>query len=42
MTEDLVTTSPEAEACVLGACLMATPAYDPVADGARIIADGDW
>ncbi|MEU0670917.1 DnaB-like helicase C-terminal domain-containing protein [Streptomyces lavendulocolor] len=36
------TASPEAEAAVLGACLMATPVYDPVADVARVLADGDW
>ncbi|MCX5055105.1 DnaB-like helicase C-terminal domain-containing protein [Streptomyces sp. NBC_00474] len=39
--EHLPVGSPEAEAAVLGACLMATPAYDPVADGAQVIADGD-
>ncbi|MGV9349477.1 replicative DNA helicase [Streptomyces spiralis] len=38
----LETVSPTAEAAVLGACLLATPAYDPVADAARILADGDW
>ncbi|MFI6936826.1 DnaB-like helicase N-terminal domain-containing protein [Streptomyces sp. NPDC050287] len=40
--EQLMTASPEAETAVLGACLLATPAYDPVADAARILADGDW
>ncbi|MFF3312951.1 replicative DNA helicase [Streptomyces sp. NPDC002952] len=34
--------STEAEDAVLGACLMATPSYDPVADAARIIGEGDW
>jgi replicative DNA helicase len=38
----VVTASPEAEAAVLGACLMATPARDSVADAARIVADGEW
>jgi replicative DNA helicase len=43
VSDELPTTaSPEAEAAVLGACLLATPAYDPVADAARILADGDW
>ncbi|MEV5177133.1 DnaB-like helicase C-terminal domain-containing protein [Streptomyces flaveolus] len=32
--------SPEAEACVLGACLLATPAYDVVADAGRVLGDG--
>ncbi|MFJ9729241.1 replicative DNA helicase [Streptomyces sp. NPDC101209] len=39
--EQLAVGSPEAEAAVLGACLLATPAYDPVADAAQILADGD-
>ncbi|MGW4994276.1 replicative DNA helicase [Streptomyces mirabilis] len=38
----VVTASPEAEAAVLGACLMATPTRDSVADAARIVADGEW
>lgn len=38
---ELMVGSPEAEAAILGACLMATPAYDPVAEAARILADGD-
>ncbi|MEV6682999.1 DnaB-like helicase C-terminal domain-containing protein [Streptomyces erythrochromogenes] len=37
------TASTEAETAVLGACLMATPAYDPVAVAAeRLRDDGDW
>jgi replicative DNA helicase len=40
--EQLASASPEAEAAVLGACVMATPAYDPVAGAARILEDGDW
>ncbi|MFG2637955.1 replicative DNA helicase [Streptomyces sp. NPDC048362] len=32
--------SPEAEACVMGACLMATQAYDVVADASRVLGDG--
>ncbi|SEF18984.1 DnaB-like helicase C-terminal domain-containing protein [Streptomyces sp. Ag109_O5-10] len=32
----------DGEASILGACMLATPAYDPVADAARIIKDGDW
>ena len=39
--EQLATESPEAEARILGACMMATPSYDPVADAARILKDGD-
>lgn len=39
--KEVTTSSPEAEAAVLGACLMATPAYDPVADAARVLKDGD-
>ena len=39
--EQLANGSPEAEAAMLGACLMATPAYDPVADALQVIADGD-
>ncbi|MEU3039255.1 replicative DNA helicase [Streptomyces griseoaurantiacus] len=31
-----------AERCALGACLMATPSYDPVADVARAVREGDW
>ncbi|MDG9721015.1 hypothetical protein [Streptomyces sp. DH24] len=31
----------DAERAVLGACLMATPPYDPVADAVRILWDGD-
>ncbi|WP_449352746.1 DnaB-like helicase N-terminal domain-containing protein [Streptomyces shaanxiensis] len=27
---------------VWGACMLATPAYDPIADAARIIEPGDW
>ncbi|MEU0054686.1 DnaB-like helicase C-terminal domain-containing protein [Streptomyces sp. NPDC006309] len=38
--QELATESPEAEAHVLGACLMATPAYDAVADAARVLGDG--
>ncbi|WP_226487601.1 replicative DNA helicase [Streptomyces parvulus] len=34
--------SVESEARALGACLMATPAYDPVADVARAVSEGDW
>lgn len=35
--------SVEAETAVLGACLMATPAHDPVSVAARILSDGgDW
>ncbi|MFF8575549.1 replicative DNA helicase [Streptomyces sp. NPDC015408] len=34
--------SVESEARSLGACLMATPAYDPVADVARAVREGDW
>ncbi|GAA3753842.1 replicative DNA helicase [Streptomyces tremellae] len=35
--------SVSAEAAVLGACLMATPGYDPIPGAARILADpGDW
>ncbi|MFH9821385.1 replicative DNA helicase [Streptomyces sp. NPDC017230] len=34
--------SVEAECRALGACLMATPAYDPVADVARVVREGDW
>ncbi|MCF3960485.1 replicative DNA helicase [Streptomyces fuscigenes] len=35
--------SVSAEAAVLGACLMATPAYDPIPGAARVLADpGDW
>ncbi|AIS02438.1 replicative DNA helicase [Streptomyces glaucescens] len=34
--------SVEAERRVLGACLMATPSYDPVADVARAVREGDW
>ncbi|MFB7453988.1 replicative DNA helicase [Streptomyces sp. NPDC056194] len=40
--EGMPTASPEAEAAVLGACLTATAAYDPVADAARVLASGDW
>jgi replicative DNA helicase len=32
----------DGEASVLGACLLATSAYDPVADAARVIKAGDW
>ncbi|MGY4983943.1 replicative DNA helicase [Streptomyces sp. 900105755] len=32
----------DGEAAILGACMLATPAYDPVADASRIIEDGDW
>jgi replicative DNA helicase len=38
--EELEGYSSEAEAFVLGACLMATPAYDAVADASRILGDG--
>ncbi|CAM5586165.1 hypothetical protein SALBM217S_08672 [Streptomyces griseoloalbus] len=31
----------DGEASVLGACMLATPAYDPIADAARIIEPGD-
>ncbi|MFD5589451.1 replicative DNA helicase [Streptomyces sp. NPDC127063] len=41
MSEQLVMESPEAEACVMGACLMATPAHDAVADAARVLGDGE-
>ncbi|MFJ9351768.1 replicative DNA helicase [Streptomyces sp. NPDC101237] len=45
-TETLLEQEPAAdkdgEASVLGACMLATPAYDPVADAARVIEDGDW
>ncbi|MFD3557422.1 replicative DNA helicase [Streptomyces goshikiensis] len=35
--------STEAETAVLGACLTATPAYDPVAAAASVLSDsGDW
>ncbi|MEU3491191.1 replicative DNA helicase [Streptomyces massasporeus] len=34
--------SVDAERRALGACLMATPAYDPVADVARAVREGDW
>lgn len=34
--------SAEAEGAVLGACLLATPSYDPVADAAQAIEEGDW
>lgn len=34
--------SVEAESRALGACLMATPSYDPVADVARAVREGDW
>ncbi|MFI7352186.1 replicative DNA helicase [Streptomyces sp. NPDC049936] len=34
--------SVESESRALGACLMATPAYDPVADVARAVREGDW
>ncbi|MGW0294784.1 replicative DNA helicase [Streptomyces tuirus] len=34
--------SVDAERRALGACLMATPAYDPVADVASAVRDGDW
>jgi replicative DNA helicase len=34
--------STDGEAAVLGACMLATPAYDPVADAARVIEPGDW
>lgn len=40
---DVPSASLEAEAAVLGACLMATPAYDPVVDAMQVLADdGDW
>ncbi|MFJ6862238.1 replicative DNA helicase [Streptomyces werraensis] len=32
----------DAERRALGACLMATPSYDPVADVARAVRAGDW
>ncbi|MGW2689615.1 replicative DNA helicase [Streptomyces sp. NPDC001414] len=45
-TEALLEQEPAAdkdgEASVLGACMLATPAYDPVADAARVIEPGDW
>ncbi|MEV0244902.1 replicative DNA helicase [Streptomyces sp. NPDC050674] len=34
--------SVDAERRALGACLLATPAYDPVADVARAVREGDW
>lgn len=34
--------SVDAERRALGACLLATPAYDPVADVASTVRDGDW
>ncbi|CAM5557937.1 replicative DNA helicase [Streptomyces purpurascens] len=34
--------SVDAERRALGACLMATPAYDPVADVAQAVRGGDW
>ncbi|MEV4790108.1 replicative DNA helicase [Streptomyces tuirus] len=34
--------SVDAERRALGACLLATPAYDPVADVASAVRDGDW
>ncbi|GGT44952.1 replicative DNA helicase [Streptomyces chromofuscus] len=34
--------SVDAERRALGACLMATPSYDPVADVARAVRAGDW
>ncbi|MFJ3826038.1 replicative DNA helicase [Streptomyces nodosus] len=34
--------SVDAERRALGACLMATPSYDPVADVARAVREGDW
>ncbi|MFJ3787013.1 replicative DNA helicase [Streptomyces sp. NPDC090093] len=37
----MAVSSPEAEDAVLGACLLATPAYDPVAEADRILAPGD-
>ncbi|MGY4973467.1 replicative DNA helicase [Streptomyces nigrescens] len=39
---EMASASKEAEAAVLGACLLATPAYDPVADTAQVMGDGDW
>ncbi|MFF0747421.1 replicative DNA helicase [Streptomyces sp. NPDC004111] len=39
---DVVSASVEAESAVLGACLMATRVYDPVADAVRILGEGDW
>ncbi|MEV0982163.1 DnaB-like helicase C-terminal domain-containing protein [Streptomyces sp. NPDC049915] len=41
MSDQLLMESPEAEARVLGACLMATGAYDAVADAARVLKDGE-
>ncbi|WP_147286324.1 DnaB-like helicase C-terminal domain-containing protein [Streptomyces parvulus] len=40
--QEQVAVSVESEARALGACLMATPAYDPVADVARAVREGDW
>ncbi|MEU0060407.1 DnaB-like helicase C-terminal domain-containing protein, partial [Streptomyces sp. NPDC006334] len=34
--------SMDSERRALGACLMATPAYDPVADIANVVREGDW
>ncbi|GGP32388.1 replicative DNA helicase [Streptomyces capoamus] len=34
--------SVDAERRALGACLLATPAYDPVADVAQAVREGDW
>ncbi|MEU6594709.1 replicative DNA helicase [Streptomyces sp. NPDC046881] len=34
--------SVDAERRALGACLLATPAYDPVADVAQAVHEGDW
>ncbi|MFC8511130.1 replicative DNA helicase [Streptomyces sp. NPDC057411] len=41
-TPQAPTESPDSEDGVLGACLMATQAYDPVSEVARTIAPGDW
>ncbi|MEV6463059.1 DnaB-like helicase C-terminal domain-containing protein [Streptomyces albidoflavus] len=40
--DDKAEESTAAAAAVLGACLLATPSYDPVADAARTIEDSDW
>lgn len=40
---EIPSASLEAETAVLGACLMATPAYDPVVAAAQVLSDdGDW
>jgi len=41
-SDDPMALSVQAEEAVLGACILATPAYDPIADAARIIAEGEW